>query len=325
MEQRASTADKLHVLVHSGLREHFDSPPATLSTIRSGLDHVDFVDDACLTAPGTVLCLPVLIPVASEFQAEGLRAVRVRHPLSLLIAVTDDVTGYRTYYAIRSGASFVLNLAIPGESQVDMLYAQLRAHRMTMSAVRLHLAHADHQGHEGHDGHEGHQEHGSHQRARGDAAARDHVPRHAAEHRCPDIGVRHDDERFALGHRPPQPAATAPATTSDTGLLRLLRTSMTVSEIARTYYCSERSMYRRIRKLYDDLGIRSRTELMSLAIGPNPPPRLLLPGPAAGRTDGPRDGPRRSTEAIGRSADSRVDRFQQPEESDLHIPVDGQP
>ncbi|MEE1737291.1 hypothetical protein [Streptomyces sp. BE147] len=314
MEQRASTADKLHVLVHSGLRDHFDSPPATLSTIRSGLDHVDFVDDACLTAPGTVLCLPVLIPVASEFQAEGLRAVRVRHPLSLLIAVTDDVTGYRTYYAIRSGASFVLNLAIPGESQVDMLYAQLRAHRMTMSAVRLHLAHADHQGHDGHEAHEaheGHQEHGIPLRAHGDETARDHVPRHAAEHRCPDIGVRHDDERFALDHRPPRPAATVPATTSDTGLLRLLRTPMTVSEIARTYYCSERSMYRRIRKLYDDLGIRSRTELMSLAIGPNPPPRLLLPGPAVGRADDPRDGPcdgpLRSTGAIGRSADSRVD------------------
>lgn len=319
MEQRASTADKLHVLAHSGLREHFDSPPATLSTIRSGLDHVDFVDDACLTAPGTALCLPVLIPVASEFQAEGLRAVRIRHPLSLLIAVTDDVSGYRTYYAIRSGASFVLNLAIPGESQVDMLYAQLRAHRMTMSAVRIHLAHPEHQGHAGHEGL------GSHQHDHGDEAVRDHVRRDAAaEHRCPDIGIGHDDERLAPDRRPPRPAAAAAATTSDTGLLRLLRTSMTVSEIARTYYCSERSMYRRIRKLYDDLGIRSRTELMSLAIGPNPPPRLLLPGPAdcsrggsgpchpadgpAGvRVDGPADGIRRSAGAIGRSADTRVD------------------
>jgi DNA-binding NarL/FixJ family response regulator len=37
---------------------------------------------------------------------------------------------------------------------------------------------------------------------------------------------------------------------------------MTVAEIARLNYLSERSMYRRIRSLYDTLGVDSRAELV---------------------------------------------------------------
>ncbi len=48
-------------------------------------------------------------------------------------------------------------------------------------------------------------------------------------------------------------------------LIRLLCTPMTVLEIARRSYCSERSMYRRIRRLYDTVGVRNRFELISLS------------------------------------------------------------
>ncbi|MBT2398832.1 DNA-binding response regulator [Streptomyces sp. ISL-100] len=254
MHQSASTTTELHVLVHSGLKAHLDSPRTPFSTLRSGVDRIEFIDDDDLAAPGTVLDLPVLIPVTSEFQAECLRAVRARHPLSLLVAVTHDLTGFRTYFAIRSGANFVFNLAIPGESQIDMLYAQSRSHRMTTPAGPtgpwLRAAPGDHGGR-----HESH--------ASGDA--RDHAGRGgpAGDERCPDPALSESDAELA----------------------RMLCTPMTVSEIARSYYCSERSMYRRVRKLYDDLGVSGRTELMSLAgtLGLNQPATTRLPGPRAVR------------------------------------------
>lgn len=203
----------LHVLVHSGLKNHFDATHPTdspLDTLRRSLDRVDFVDDEDLAATdGAALDLPVLLPVNSEFQAEQLRAIRVRHPLALLIAVTNDVSGHHTYYAIRSGANFVFNLAISGESQIGMVHAQLRAHA---------AAHAD-------------------------GAEPDETPGPA----LPFVPELPRDERE---------------------LVRELCTSMTVSEIARRHYCSERSMYRRIRRLYDEFGVRGRAELVSLASAP---------------------------------------------------------
>lgn len=215
----------LHVLVHSGLKSHFDPTHPTdssLDTLRRSLDRVDFVDDDDLAASDGALDLPVLLPVNSEFQAEELRTIRVRHPLALLIAVTNDVSGHHTYYAIRSGANFVFNLAISGESQIGMVHAQLSAHAAALGDE----AHGD--------------------EAHGDEA--DEAP--AGEPRRPAIPfvpeLRRDERE----------------------LVRELCTSMTVSEIARRHYCSERSMYRRIRRLYDELGVRGRAELVSRASAP---------------------------------------------------------
>ncbi|MFC7886359.1 DNA-binding response regulator [Streptomyces sp. NPDC057376] len=230
-------------LVHSGLGDYFATPYAPLGRLRSGLRRVEFVDDEDLTAPGRPLDLPVLVPVISEPQADSLRAVRARHPMSLLVAVTHDISGLRTYYGIRAGADFVLNLAIPGDAQTDLLRAHIRAHRVTTAArsgpaadpatTRLRAIPAGHVRHQG----EGH-------------------------------GIKHgaDDRRAdpALRGSPEPPPAPAPPE-YDGELVRLLCTAMTVTEIARHYYCSERSMYRRIRKLYDALGVGSRAELMSAA------------------------------------------------------------
>ncbi|MFI1966123.1 response regulator transcription factor [Streptomyces pathocidini] len=216
MSQRNSPEAGLCVLAHSGLRASFDSPDAPLSGLRAGLDRVEFVDERQLAAPGTP-DLPVLMPVTSEFQAEDLRAVRLQHPLALLVAVTNDLSGHQTYYAIRSGANFVFNMAIPEERQVDLLLAQCRAH-CTGSAP----------------------------------------DRAAVAGRLRALPARES---------PPTPPAAAPipGVDYDPELLRLLCTSATVSEIARRYYCSERSMYRRIRRLYDALGVSGRSELLPLA------------------------------------------------------------
>ncbi|MCL7379659.1 hypothetical protein [Streptomyces sp. 35G-GA-8] len=189
------------------------------------------MDEEKLNASGG-LSLPVLLPVNSEFQAEELRTLRVRHPLSLLIAVTNDLSGHHTYYAIRSGANFVFNVAISGESQIGMVQAQLRAHALTHA-----LAHAD---------------------------VPATVPADAG--RAP---VRVTEQRVTRpvalpGLHAAEASAVPELHRADRELVRQLRTSMTVSEIARRHYCSERSMYRRIRRIYDELGVRGRAELMSV-------------------------------------------------------------
>nr|WP_285543887.1 hypothetical protein [Streptomyces lavendulae] len=47
----------------------------------------------------------------------------------------------------------------------------------------------------------------------------------------------------------------------DEELVTMLCEWVPVGEMARRYYCSERSMYRRIRRIYDALGVSSRKEL----------------------------------------------------------------
>lgn len=49
----------------------------------------------------------------------------------------------------------------------------------------------------------------------------------------------------------------------DTLLISLLCGSYTISSIAKRFYCSERSMYRRVRRIYDFFGVSSRNELRS--------------------------------------------------------------
>lgn len=284
-QQHVSSSSGLQVLVHSGLKPHFESPHAPLGRIRSDLDQVGFVDDEDLTAPGGALDLPVLIPVASEFQAEGLRIVRVRHPLALLVAITNDVSGFRTYYAIRSGADFVFNMAIASANQVDMLYAQLRSHCTTASpesadsrfqpfSVAGDAASAEEEHRHDLSGNfeeratakpgRVRQERGLEHSAVADRRTlqTEHWLSSHPPHSGGTTSGEHDSGRPSE-HDPPHALRTVPGI--DTGLMRMLCSSMTVCEIARRYYCSERTMYRRIRKLYDDVGVGSRAELIPLA------------------------------------------------------------
>jgi DNA-binding NarL/FixJ family response regulator len=65
----------------------------------------------------------------------------------------------------------------------------------------------------------------------------------------------------ALGLVNPVP----PLNEDDQELLRLLASDMTVSALARQRLCSERSMYRVLKRLYDRLGAENRAEAMVLA------------------------------------------------------------
>jgi DNA-binding NarL/FixJ family response regulator len=57
------------------------------------------------------------------------------------------------------------------------------------------------------------------------------------------------------------------ASAIDTDLLAQLATSCSVRELAQRNFCSERTMYRRMRLLYNSLGIRGRADVALLATG----------------------------------------------------------
>ncbi|MFF6913775.1 DNA-binding response regulator [Streptomyces sp. NPDC012466] len=220
--------NRLHVLAHAGLQALLSTPDTPLSLLLAGLDRVDFVDDARLAAPGEPQ-LPVLLPVSSELQADRLRALRTRHAMALLVAVTDDVSGHLTHDAIRAGASSVFNLAITEERQTDLLLAQLRAHRAPGApSTPVRLCYLP-------DG-----------------------PVHRPAAAAPGPALP------ASPRIPPRPQPGGGAG-YDAELLRMLCSPATVSEIARRNYCSERSMYRRIRRLYDTFGVSGRSELHARA------------------------------------------------------------
>ncbi|MFT7835911.1 hypothetical protein Q5530_07150 [Saccharothrix sp. BKS2] len=61
-------------------------------------------------------------------------------------------------------------------------------------------------------------------------------------------------------------------------LIHLLCGSNSISTIARQFYCSERSMYRRIRRLYESAGVSGRSELRSRMAGRTRPALSLAPG-----------------------------------------------
>lgn len=70
----------------------------------------------------------------------------------------------------------------------------------------------------------------------------------------------------------PEPAADhwpcdGPAVVEDQ-LVELLRGRSTISVIAARLYCSERSMYRRVRRLYDAFGVSGRAELRDVLTAP---------------------------------------------------------
>ncbi|MFC9894044.1 helix-turn-helix transcriptional regulator [Nocardia sp. NPDC127579] len=185
---------------------------------------LEFADTDELAAHTDLGGAPILLPVNAEYQAEELRAIRARHAVGLLVAVTNDVTGHCTYFAIRSGANFVINVAIPGERQAEMICAQLRqhAHPASVRSRPTTLTSAP--------------------------TVRSREPAHAPK---------------PVHHR-------KPLNDNDIRLLELLRSSRTIAEIARQNYMSERSMYRRVRELYDALGVVSRSQLMRSGLGEFP-------------------------------------------------------
>ncbi len=203
------------VLAHPSLREYLCSRnPLWGNPVATGIK-VEFVDYEGLNTRDDLDGASIMLPVNTEYQAQNLQTVRARHAMELIVAVTNDVTGHSTYFAIRAGANFVINLAISGEQQAEIFRARLREHARSTRPASV-----------------------------------DTVPRGGGSE------VRHMSVRRGAGAHP------APLDESDQRLLHMLRSPMTVAEIARRNYMSERSMYRRIRHLYDALGVVGRAELV---------------------------------------------------------------
>ncbi|WP_280251877.1 hypothetical protein [Nocardia abscessus] len=238
------------IFAHPSLGEYFGE-----SERRGGLRsyfadsfRVEFIDYSDLKSADVILDSPVLLPVNTEHQADNLRSVREHHPMALLVAITNDVTGHPTYYAIRSGATFVVNLAIPSDYQSTFVQSQLHIHTGEAPAGEFP---AQFEG-----------------TATSRAGARELVNRTTRRVSTTQKStVNGAAEDFA-----PADIETADSKLGRTDLeiIRMLQTPMTVAEIARRNYISERSMYRRIRKIYNFLGITGRVELIRSA-GPNDP------------------------------------------------------
>lgn len=73
--------------------------------------------------------------------------------------------------------------------------------------------------------------------------------------------------RLQLAEPPVAPGEPGEAETLDPEeagrLMRMLCGTSSISSIAQQFYCSERSMYRRLRRLYEQLGVSGRSELRS--------------------------------------------------------------
>lgn len=174
--------------------------------------------------------------------------------MSLLIAITHDVTGHTTYYAMRSGADFVINLAIPGGQQSNLLSAHLRGCPGREPEIGRNL------------------------RLEVVPTTSNMPPRSGAGAPNPTPVQECGPRTSTTGHTTADPGARRRALSRfDTELADMLRTHMTVAEIARHNYVSERSMYRRIRALYNILGVTSRVELTSSTnrVGPDRDPAAM--------------------------------------------------
>ncbi|MFE0021729.1 hypothetical protein [Amycolatopsis sp. NPDC059021] len=81
--------------------------------------------------------------------------------------------------------------------------------------------------------------------------------------------VARPGERCRLGQHDRRPPAGGTRVDHSELLVSLLCGSNTIAAIARRFYCSERSMYRRVRRLYDTLGVAGRSELRTLMARPS--------------------------------------------------------
>ncbi|MGY1941896.1 helix-turn-helix transcriptional regulator [Nocardia asiatica] len=258
------------VLAHPSLGRYLDGSEPGLRVYLTDSFRVEYIDYIGLTTADAIRNYPVLLPVNTEHQADQLQSVRAQHPMALLIAITNDVTGHPTYYAIRSGATFVVNLAIPNEYQSALVQSQLYSH--TRDAV-THETSAQSKGTAtGADAHKVVNLH---------TCIASTQQKSTANGETEDFAHIIGTETSALGR-------------SELELISMLRTPMTIAEIARQNYMSERSMYRRIRKIYQILGIAGRVELLHPAVATDPlaqaptlqtrriPPRRRSPSEIAG-------------------------------------------
>lgn len=169
--------------------------------------------------------IPLIVPAVDELQTRFLAKLRDRLCLTPIMAVVGDLSGHQTYRAMSAGATSVLNLEL---SQIRM---DVVLHHLFQGCL------ADASGSVA-----------SHQESHPVRPMRPTLVRSPGQH----------DDRVGTAERSVD--ADPPAENSDL-LVNLLCGPNTIAAIARRFYCSERSMYRRVRRLYDTLGVSSRSEL----------------------------------------------------------------
>lgn len=203
------------ILVHASLREVFASLDNGRDGI-SGSERVEFVDDGKIDALDDISDPIIFLPVHTERQGDRVHEVRSRQPAAVIVAVTNDVTGHPTHYAIRSGADLVVNLAIADRRQQDVI-------RWFTTGTRNLPA-----------------------RAAGGSSQSGEAPVRASVSQISSLDPMIRGRSLGV---------------AESELVGMLLGSMTVAEIARSAFISERSMYRRIRALYRRLGVNDRAEL----------------------------------------------------------------
>lgn len=187
-----------------------------------------------------------VLPVFTVPQAQRLASLTEQHPGASVVGVVMDMTGHHTHRAIEHGATWVLNALLPPASCMNML-------RMVVEAV-----------------------------IPGGRTA-------SLSERCPaSPGLAYRAVPVRTNRAGPIRLETAPDTAADAGvspgirpawqsdeaekeLLELLSGPAPISEIAKRFYCSERSMYRQLRSLYARYGVEGRQQLrraLALPAGP---------------------------------------------------------
>lgn len=158
----------------------------------------------------------IFFPATSETQVDSVSSLR-RNGFwySPVVAVVHDYSGHQTYSAIKHGASSVLNMAIPVESQI----ARLRP-----------------------------------------GVARNSSAGSASTDLAEEIQPKKAPRPTSSDHLKGAGLTRAEAET----LREMLCGHETVAVIARRFFCSERTMYRKIRALYNQLHVSSRFELRAM-------------------------------------------------------------
>lgn len=195
------------ISVQCELRPWFAHWATSLVKWNIGFSLSDEVEDDLNAHPTAITVLPAF----NDKQVERVGAVAERFPLAQVVAVVNEVEGFRTREALQAGAALVINAHIPIEQYREVLQLTARRSEQTPAPIAFRETLSD---------------------DRVDIG--------------PLSGMRH------LG-------------SADRELFGLLCSSRRTIDIAAELFCSERSVYRRIRSLYELCGVRNRAELRGLA------------------------------------------------------------
>lgn len=203
--------------------------------------HLVFMDD--YETPAATLGAVVLVPAFTPSQAAALAKLVDSHPLSIVIGVVRDTTGLQTHTAIAAGASYVANLHLAWHLLLEELAPAILCSRRsaTTAPSQTGITALDpvEPGTDTGDAHPG----------RGDSYPPANFPAPTSTSEYQRIRVLGDCDLDDLA-------------SDDVEVVRLLQhEDLSIREIANRLYLSQRSLYRRLRRIYTQLGVTNRREL----------------------------------------------------------------